>query len=108
MKVIYNACSNSQSVLITPDDINRVIDGEKLSQKQLESIINDLAMDGYFELVFSSRQGETVYCITISEKGKAFNRSKKMQKRNIIFRVCLTVSLAILSFVIGLILKAIF
>ena len=41
-------------------------------------------------------------------KGQGYFRSKQVQKRNLFFRIGVTVALAAVSFVIGLILRAIF
>ena len=70
--------------------------------------MDDLYKDGYFDLIYSDRHGERVYCITLLNKGKAFFRGKKIFKRNLLFRVLVTLLLAVLSFITGLILKAIF
>ena len=43
-----------------------------------------------------------------AEKGKGFLRGKKVMKRTLFFRFMVTVVLAVVSFVIGLVLKAIF
>ena len=46
--------------------------------------------------------------ITLTEKGKGYIRSVKEFRRNLLFRLCLSAALAVFSFVIGLILKAVF
>lgn len=108
MAILYNYCKEKNSILISPTDIIRQVDEKDFASAKLDKIMNDLSMDGYFDLVYSDRHGQTIYCITLLEKGKAYSRSKKVQRRNILFRIGLSLGLAIFSFIIGLILKAIF
>ena len=51
---------------------------------------------------------EAIYCINICSKGKSFTREEHNIKKSWTTAVVRTVLLAILSFVVGLILKAIF
>lgn len=108
MSVIYKECVKRDSLLVTPSDLISMSGDRSITLKTVDKIISDLNFDGYFDLVYSDRHGETVYCIALTEKGKGFERNRKVFKRNLIFRIGLTVALAFLSFIIGLILKAIF
>ena len=107
MGVLYEECKDKNSALISPADIARLAGGE-MTAAQAEKIAADLAMDGYFDLVYSDRRGETVLCITLSEKGRAFRRMALVAKRNLVYRLGLTVAFAVVSFLIGLLLKALF
>jgi predicted transcriptional regulator len=108
MATIFSACNNKTSLLITPIDLIKMTGEKSVSLSTMERIVKDLHSDGYFDLIYSDRHGETVYCISLTEKGKGFIRNKKVLRRNLIYRVSLTVALAFLSFIIGIILKAIF
>ena len=108
MRAVYSAALGKPAVLITPADLLKLAGDDGLTLSRLEKIVTALHQDGYFDLVYSDRHGETVYCITLSEKGKAFRRDAVVMKRNLIFRIGLSVGLAVLSFLIGLLLKAIF
>ncbi len=107
MGALYEECKDKRAVLISPADLIKKTGGEQ-TLSGVEKIVSDLASDGYFDLVYSDRKGETVYCVSLTEKGKGFPRSVKLMRRNLIFRLGLTVALAALSFLVGLILKAIF
>lgn len=107
MSALYEECKNKRSALVSPADILRKTGGEQ-TLSGVEKIVNDLAADGYLDLVYSDRHGETVYCVSLTEKGKGFPRSVKLIKRNLIYRLGITVALAVLSFLIGVVLKAIF
>ena len=96
------------AILISPLDLVKIVNEESLSISRLEKIINDLSVDGYFDLVYSDRRGETVYCISLLEKGKGFLRSEKQRKRNLLARLFLTIGFAFISFLVGVILRKIF
>ena len=108
MKVIYCQSEGKDGLLISPNDIARQAGISGLKLQDIERAENDLYSDGYFDLVYSDRKGERIYCISLTEKGTGFKRSKRIFKRTGLFRIGLSVSLAVLSFLIGLLLKAIF
>ena len=108
MSAVYKECIKKNPLLITPNDLINMVGEKGVTPTTLEKIMTDLNMDGYFDLVYSDRHGETVYCIALTEKGKGYNRNRKVLKRNLVYRRGLSVALAFLSFIIGLILKAIF
>lgn len=108
MGALYSAAEDKRALLISPIDLLKLVGAESVTLTQLEKIVTALSQDGYFDLVYSDRHGETVYCITLTERGKAFKRDLLVMRRNLIFRISLSVGLAFMSFVIGLILKAIF
>ncbi len=110
-KVVLTLCNelkDKTAILISPLDLLKMVGVENLTISRLEKIINDLSTDGYFDLVYSDRRGETVYCISLLERGKGFLRSEKQRKRNLVARLFLTIGFAIVSFLVGLILKKIF
>ena len=108
MSVLFSECKDKSALLISPTDLIKITGDKGLTQSKLDKIMSDLYMDGYFDLIYSDRRGETVYCITLTERGKGYMRGQKVMRRNLAFRLLLTVCLALLSFVIGLILKALF
>ncbi len=108
MQTVFSQCENKVSTLISPTDIIRISGLNNLTQTALERVMDDLYKDGYFDLIYSDRRGERVYCISLTNKGKAFIRGKKIFKRNLLIRVLITILLAVLSFITGLILKAVF
>jgi hypothetical protein len=108
MQVIYSFGQKKNPFLLTPNDIISMSGQKNVTKIELENILQNLAMDGYFDIIYSERNGDTVYCITLLTKGKAFSRSKKNFKRNLILRIVLSASLAVMSFLIGLLLKTVF
>lgn len=108
MTALCKMCKDKNSTLISPLDLISIVGDKSFSQTALDQVMDDLSSDGYFDLIYSDRRGEKVYCITLLERGKGYTRGVKVFKRNLLFRLGLTVALAIVSFLIGLILKAIF
>lgn len=107
MSAILKASRGRESLLIAAQDIVMSVGGV-LTVTDTEKTIESLSESGYFDYVLSDRRGEKVYCITLTEKGKGYLRSVKEFKRNLLFRLCLSAALAVFSFIIGLILKAVF
>lgn len=107
MSVLYEECFEKRAALVSPHDLIKKAGGE-LTVSEAEKIVKDLASDGYVDFVYSDRRGETIFCVSLTEKGKGFPRSVKMLKRNLIFRLGLTAFFAVLSFLIGIALRAIF
>ena len=108
MLTLCNELKDKDAILISPIDLLKIVGAENLSISRLERIVGDLSTDGYFDLVYSDRRGETIYCISILEKGKGYLRSEKQRKRNLLARLFFTIGFAIVSFLVGLILKKIF
>ncbi len=108
MEKIYRECKEKDALLISPSDLKVIVGDSAISETQLDKIVSDLSTDGYFDLVYSDRRGEKVYCISLLEKGKGYFRNKIVMKRNLVYRIMLSASLALFSFIIGLILRKIF
>lgn len=105
---LIKASKEKGAILISPIDLLKIVGLENLTLSSLEKTLNDLSTDGYLDIVLSDRRGEKVFCITLLEKGKGYIRSASIEKRNLIKRFALTIGFAILSFLVGLILKKIF
>lgn len=109
MESLYTLCVETGSCLCSPWDLLRQFPAEKRpSEEQTEKILHDLQSDGYINLIRSERKGEPMYVVTLRANGIGFLREKQQFKRSIFFKITLTVGGAIGSFLIGLLLKAIF
>ena len=74
----------------------------------VDEIMSSLQKDNYIDYVSSDSKKGTVYCISLKTKGQLFKKDlqkEKKQNKMLIFR---TIILAVLSFFVGIILKAIF
>ena len=81
----------------------------RLSEEQLDESLRHLVIDGYFDVTDSSRKGQPVYCIILHDKAEALPREEEQIKRKAFFdlkmKILLGVIGAVVTFVIGIILK---
>jgi hypothetical protein len=108
MQLLYSQCQNKSAILISPTDLFLQLSDKKVNISQIEKVVEDLNTDGYFDLVYSDRHGQVVYCISLTVKGKNFLRDQKLIKRNLIYKLVVTIVFAFISFFIGVILRKIF
>ena len=109
MRYIYLKSYKKGTSLISPQElISSLKDGLVISPKEMSDSINNLQLDGYIDFVVSNSKGKQVYCFTLKQKGEAFLREEENNKKTNIKLIVRTILLAILSFVVGIILKSIF
>ena len=109
MQYILKERGNKDTCLLLPIDIGHALAPKySINQIEAQAILDGLVQENYINLVNSDKNGELIYCISILPKGKSFYREQKNTKKSWVGAVVRTVLLAVLSFVIGLILKAIF
>ncbi len=105
---IRKNCQNKGACLVAPEDLLYKIGDCSLTEKSLVNILKALSYEGYLELIYTERLGKSLYCITLRDKGINYDREVKNFKKQLAIRVLITLSLTIISFLAGLILKAIF
>lgn len=110
MDYIFEKCLDKQSTLISPTEIKEYLAPKKItvSDEELDKIINNLMLDNYIDVVNSDKNGELIYCISLKTKGEGYLREKQQRKKTTYLILARTVALAVVSFVVTLILKAIF
>lgn len=109
LQYILKESGNRDTCLLLPLDFEHALAPKyAINQIELQGILDGLVQDNYINLVNSDKNGELIYCISILPKGKSFYREQKHAKQTWVGAVVRTVLLAILSFVVGIILKAIF
>ena len=109
MKYLYARLAGKQSLLIAPNDIVGAMPvSTPISSEELADILKGLTLDGYVDVVNTDKKGAMIYCVSLKFKGEAFNREIEEKRKTLYVRVGITVALAVLSFIITLILKAIF
>ena len=86
MHCVYNACKrNNDSCIISNDYILQSVPEKfKLNDAKIDTILNQLQYDGYFECTKSERKGETVNVISLMQKGKAFKRELLQRRRELV------------------------
>lgn len=109
MNIIYDSCRGRDSCLISPDELLKMLPEKSgHTSAKLEKILKSLELDDYFDIIYSDRKGEQIYCITLHTKGIAYKRTSEQTRRNLYVRIGLTVAFAVLSFIVGRILLGIF
>ena len=109
MSYIFSKCKGKESSLISPQEIaNFLMPKFEVNTIEVDQIINALVLDNYIEVVHSDNKGKLIYVITLKQKGASFEREVQQYKKIMYIYISRTVLLAVLSFIVTLILKAIF
>ncbi len=109
MNAVYTLCHEKGVCLISPTELIDILPlRKKYTEEGLEEVLHQLALDDYFDLLFSERKGEKMYVLSLRTKGQAYKRCSLQQKRDVAVKMLLAVASAVVAFVVGLILKRIF
>ena len=109
MNAVYELSSGKERFLVSPYELNAVLPAKgKYDEAVLGRVLRSLALDGYFELVESERKGEPVYVIHMREAGLSYRRQDYQRKRSILFRFGVAAAGAVVTFLVGIILRLIF
>lgn len=109
MTYIFNKCEGKESILISPDELLNFANSKyDLTISDINEIVDALVLENYITMILSDKKGKSIFCISLEKKGESFLRDLANSKKKISLLIIRTVLLAILSFVVGLILKAIF
>ena len=109
MNRVYDLCHEKGVCLISPSEFLATLPPRrKYTEEQVEGILNELALDNYFELLSSERKGEKMYVISLRANGYAFKRCFAQMRRDAIAKFFWAVTSAIVAFLVGVILKRIF
>lgn len=109
MNIVFQACDGKPSCLITARDILSQLPKSKgLSEERIVKTLKSLELDDYFDIIYSDRKGEEVFCISLHTKGFSFRRERQQGRRKLYVKIGITVLTAVLSFLITFILKKLF
>ncbi len=109
MNAVYALCHDKGVCLVAPSELLDLLPAHKnYDERTLEEILNELALDDYFQLLSSDRKGEKMYVISLRANGYAFKRSHQREKRDLTMRLVWAVVSAVVAFCVGVILKRIF
>ena len=109
MRAVYSLAHEKGICLISPSEFLALLPPrKKYTEEQLEKILNELALDNYFELLSSERKGEKMYVISLRPNGYAYERCSVQQKRDVAVRLFWAIASAVVAFAVGLVLKRIF
>ena len=108
MRAVYEMCDGKESCLVSSLELVSILPARKYTPEKVEAILRSLELDDYFDLIESDRKGERMFVITLHANGFAYKRTSLQMKRSIAFKIGLSVAGAVITFVVGLILKGIF
>lgn len=109
LKYLCQICVGNKTYLISPHDIAKNTSKKIiLSVSEIEEIMSSLSLQNYIEFVISDSKNGYYYCVKLKKKGQSYLIDKKRQRKSLIMLVFRSMFLATVSFVFGLILKAIF
>jgi len=109
MNVIFSLCHDKGVGLVSPTEILDMLPKKRrYTEERVEGILNELALDNYFELLSSERKGEKMYVISLRTNGYAFKRGYVQRRRDALFKVFWAVVSAVIAFTVGVLLKRIF
>ncbi len=109
MNTVYSLCHEKGVCLISPAELLSLLPQRKTyTEEGVERILNELALDDYFELLSSERKGEKMYVISLRTNGYAFKRYFAQLRRDGMVKIFWAVASAVVAFIVGLILKRIF
>lgn len=109
MNAVFRLSGGKERFLASPCEIAALLPSSlKIGEETLETLLNGLALDGYFELVESERKGEPVYVFHMREAGLNFRREDYQRKRSVCFRWVVAAVGAVITFFVGILLKVIF
>ena len=109
MRVVYDMAHVRGICLVSPAEIIASLPPKrKCSEEQVETVLKELALDDYFQLLSSERKGEKMYVISLHAVGYAYKREFTQRRRNYAFKIGWAILSALIAFAVGLLLKRIF
>ena len=109
MRAVYEMCDGRESCLVSPLEIMSILpEKRRYTPEKVDAILRSLELDDYFDLIESERKGEKMYVITLHDNGVAYKRTSQQVRRSVAFKVGLSVLGAVITFVVGLILRGTF
>ena len=106
MNAVFTLAGGKERMLVSPYEILSLLPPRAgFDEDNVDRTLRALELDGYFELISTDRKGERAYVFHMKEPGLAYKREDKRRKRLLLARVAVTIALAVLSAVIGVVLK---
>ena len=106
---LLEICPSKRSYLILAEQIAEFVSRKYLiTISELDEIMISLAKDNYIDFVVSDGKNGYYYCITLKGKALTLKKDMQKQKKEFWYGILKTFGFAVLSFVIGIILRSIF
>ena len=102
-------CPERRSYLVFAQDIAEFVSKKYfISTGELDDIMTMLQKENYIDFVVSDSKKGYYYCINIKGKARTLKKDIKRKRKELAFSIGRTLVFAVLSFIVGLILKTIF
>ena len=109
MSFIYEKCVGKKSMLFSPEELLELIrEKYHFDERQLKVALNNISLEGYIELTITDNHGRTNYVISLTKRGEAFEREKRVKKINLTIGITRAVIFGIIAFLVSAILRGIF
>ncbi len=109
MNAVFELSGGKERFLVSPGELAAVLpSGGGYDEAALGRTLRSLSLDGYFDFVESERKGEPVYVIHMREAGLGYRRSGRQRRRAVMFRWGVAAVGAVITFLVGLLLRALF
>ena len=109
MSFLCNKCQQKRTYLVSPQEITQALSKKYiLSIEEIDEIMVELANQNYIEFVVSESKKGYFYCVNLKKIGQTYNSDVKKNHQTFGLLVLRSIFLATVSFVFGLILRAIF
>lgn len=107
MSAVFQLSQGKDRFLVSPQEIIAQLPPRlKCDEERLCHELKSLELDGYFELLESDRKGERVFVVQMKDAGLSFRRSDAVRKRKMYYKIAATVALALLSALIGVLVRS--
>ena len=107
MRAVFTLSGGKERFLCTPQEISALI-RHPMEGEALERTLRALELDGYFDLLLSSRKGERIFVVHMRTLGLSFRRDDVRRKRAVLFKWGIAAVGAALSFLVGILLRLLF
>ena len=109
MTYLCGKCQQKRTYLISPEEILKALAKRfVLSVDEIDEIMVELANQNYIEFVVSESKKGYFYCVNLKKNGQTYISDTKKSRQTFGLLVLRSIFLATVSFVFGLILRAIF
>lgn len=109
MSLLCEKGQKKKSYLISPQEITSALSKKYvLSVAEIDEIMVNLSNENYIDFVVSDGKKGYYYCVTLKKCGQSYIQDTKNQRKTLGILVLRSIFLATVSFVFGIILKAIF
>lgn len=110
MCYIFEGCGQNRTHLFSAQEIIDYVSSKKqvLSLAELDEIMITLSKENLIDYVQSESKKGSMYCVSMKSKGLIFKKELQKEKHYASWVIIRTALLAIMSFIIGILLRALF